>query len=156
MAAVADFGGPPVEQIPHEVGDYALARAETHTEQALTEPRADAPAAAPPAVAAPAHADAPPAVVRPARPAPAPAPAASEPPPAKEPPRRRSTVREPAPFLIGGATPSAPAPAAPEPVAAETTARRRVPAPAEAGADAAPSAPRRAGWWAKRIFGEKE
>jgi ribonuclease E len=153
MTAVADFGGPPVEQVPHEAGDDAPARAQAHTEQPLTEQalverRADARAEAPPPVAAPVHADAPAAVVQPVRPAPA----AGEPPPAKE--RRRSTVREPAPFLIGGATP--PAPAAPTPVAAEITAHRRVPAPAEAGADATASAPRRAGWWAKRIFGEKE
>jgi hypothetical protein len=31
-----------------------------------------------------------------------------------------------------------------------------MPAPAEAGSDSTASAPRRAGWWAKRIFGEKE
>jgi ribonuclease E len=167
MAAVADFGGPPVEQVPHEVGDYAPARAQARTEHAhtehalaepaLTEPIADSRAEAPRPVAAPVHADAPPAVVQPVRTAPpAPAPAAGEPRPAKEPPRRRSTVREPAPSVIGGATPPVPAAAAPMPVAAETAAHGRMPAPAEAGADSAASAPRRAGWWAKRIFGEKE
>jgi ribonuclease E len=61
-----------------------------------------------------------------------------------EPPRRRSTVREPAPFLSSVGEPQstfAPevpaAPAAPEPSA--TT-----PAPAEE------AKPRRFGWWSKR------
>jgi ribonuclease E len=150
MSAVADFGGPPVEQVPHEVGDYAPAGAQA---EARTESRAPALEEAPPPVATPVHADAPPAVVPPVRPAAAPAPA-SEPPPAKQ--RRRSTVREPAPFVLGGATPPLPVPATPAPGSAEAAAHARVPAPAEAGADTAPSAPRRAGWWAKRIFGEKE
>jgi len=140
MTAVADFGGPPVEQVPHEVGDYSPAHAEA--------PHAGARAPAP------VHAEASP-PAQPARsapvaaPSPAAAPAAGEPPPAKEPPRRRSTVREPAPFAIGGASPPPQPPTpAPAPVAAEP-----VPATAEAGPESA--APRRAGWWAKRIFGEK-
>jgi ribonuclease E len=154
MSAVADFGGPPVEQVPHEVGDYAPAGAQA---EARTGSRAPALEEAPSPVAAPVHADAPPAVVPPVRPAAAPAPTASEPPPPKQPPRRRSTVREPAPFVLGGATPPLPVPATPTPALAETAAHARVPAAAEAGgADAPPSAPRRAGWWAKRIFGEKE
>jgi len=128
--AVADFGGPPVEDVPHEThqdsrqGTPDRAPDETHG-------RHDEPASQP-------------------------APAASEPapPPAKhEPPKRRSTVREPAPFLMAGGTPAPPAavePAAPPPPA---------PAPAHAASDTtAPdtAAPRRAGWWAKRIFGGKE
>jgi ribonuclease E len=147
IAAVADFGGPPVEQIPHEVGDYSPAHAEAP--HARPHARAHAPA--------PVHAEAP--LPAPPAAAPAPAPAAAEPtakeppakePPAKEPTRRRSTVREPAPFVIGGA---APAPAAPAPLAAEPAAHRPMPAPADAATESA--APRRAGWWAKRIFGEK-
>jgi ribonuclease E len=168
-AAVADFGGPPVEHVPHEVGDYAPARVRARAEHAVREPAlaeptvaepvADSRAEAPRPAAAPVHADAPPAVVQPVRaapPAPAPAPVVGEPRPAKEPTRRRSTVREPAPFAIGATPPPAPAPAEPTPVAAEPAAHGRVPAPAEAGADSTASAPRRAGWWAKRIFGEKE
>jgi ribonuclease E len=144
MVAVADFGGPPVEQVPHEVGDYSP-------------PHAEAPHASTHAPA-PVHAEASP-PAQPARPAPAAgpspaaAPAAGEPPPAKEPSRRRSTVREPAPSMIGGASPPPPAPS-PAPAAAEpAVSHRPVPAAAEAGPES--GAPRRAGWWAKRIFGEK-
>jgi ribonuclease E len=140
-AAVADFDGPPPEHIPHAVGDHAAGVAE-----APPPAGSDAPAAAPAHEAA-------------AQPAPAAAPAPPEPSRAKK--RRRSTVREPAPFFTGGAAPS------PAPVAAETVvAPRPTPEPAEAAAepaaadtaaaDTAPAAPRRAGWWAKRIFGDKE
>jgi len=108
---------------------------------------------------------------------------ASEPAPKPESPRRRSTVREPAPFVIGGAAPapqSAPAaitsvdevePTAPaaitsvaeaEPAApAAVTSAAEVeptasPSPAQPPAETVePAAPRRAGWWAKRMLGEK-
>jgi ribonuclease E len=79
----------------------------------------------------------------------------SEPAPVSEPPkpeprRRRSTVREPVHLAIGVNAP-APAGVAPGAVAEE-------PPPSSTPADTAPdsNAPRRAGWWAKRIFGEKQ
>jgi ribonuclease E len=79
-------------------------------------------------------------------------PAQPEPPPAEpEPPRRRSTVREPAPFSFGGERPaesaaSEPPPApAPEPVASN-------PAPTES---ADPNQPRKTGWWSRRFAGGK-
>jgi ribonuclease E len=149
MTAVADFGGPPVEQTAHAVGD-STARAEAPPVQAEAAP--PAPRARPAAAATPAALAAP----EPAPAAPPPAPSAGEPPPAKEPPRRRSTVREPVRFPVGEIPMAVPAPA---PVAAEPAALHRPvpePAPAEAAAESAASAPRRAGWWAKRIFGEKE
>jgi ribonuclease E len=157
MTAVADFSDAPIEHIPHEVGphevgDYSPARADAP---------ADADADAPLAAAVPVHAEA---AAQPVHPTPAPAPAAAESPPAKEPApakepsRRRSTVREPAPFVIGGsAAPPSPA-SAPVPATAEPAAAHH-PVPAEAEAEAAPqgaaSTTRRAGWWAKRMFGEK-
>jgi ribonuclease E len=62
-----------------------------------------------------------------------------------EPPRRRSTVREPAPVFGDGAPtaiPAAPPPAEPAPIVTSA-----------AGDDA--DKPRRTGWWAKRILGDK-
>jgi hypothetical protein len=61
-------------------------------------------------------------------------------------------VREPAPFLVGGtAAPAAETPAsvhvAIEPAPVQPT--------SEAPPSAEPAAPRRAGWWGKKIFGEK-
>jgi ribonuclease E len=75
--------------------------------------------------------------------------------PAKpESPRRRSTVREPAPFLVGSAAP-APQPAA-EIATSVVEAEPAAPPPDEPPAPAAePAAPRRAGWWARRVLGEK-
>ncbi len=137
MTAVADFGAPPAEQIAHS---DSPAQEEAPPVQA----EAPAPRARPAAA--------------PVAPEPAPAaspsaPSAGEPPPAKEPPRRRSTVREPVRFPVG----EVPMPVPPAPVAAEpATLHRPAPEPAAAGAESAASAPRRAGWWAKRIFGEKE
>jgi hypothetical protein len=58
-----------------------------------------------------------------------------------EPPRRRSTVREPAPFGVEGAPPSPTLPP-PTPVVSST-------AREESGT------PKR-GWWAKRIMGDKD
>ncbi|HML12879.1 MAG TPA: ribonuclease E/G [Xanthobacteraceae bacterium] len=83
-------------------------------------------------------------------------PAQAEPPPAEpEPPRRRSTVREPAPFFLGvDAAPEPPHPApAPEPAASAPTAEPSAEAPApdaEAG-----NQPRRTGWWSRRFAGGK-
>jgi ribonuclease E len=77
-------------------------------------------------------------------------------------PRRRSTVREPVPFLAGN-TAAAPQPAptigpdaaevdVPHGVDAETAA----PSPEQPPAAASePAPPRRAGWWAKRMLGDK-
>ncbi len=71
--------------------------------------------------------------------APAEAPAASA--SSQEPPRRRSTIREPAPFAASGASPSlATASPPPTPVVSST---------------AEPAAPKR-GWWGKRLLGDKE
>jgi ribonuclease E len=86
-------------------------------------------------------------------------PAQPEPPPAEpEPPRRRSTVREPAPFFLGGdrpaesAAPEPPRPApAPEPAAPSTAAE-----PADPASEAdAPNQPRRTGWWSRRFAADK-
>ena len=152
MTAVADFSGAPIDHIPHEVGardagDYSPARADAP---------ADAVADAHSPEAVPVHAEA---AAQPVHPTPTPAPAAEpspakEPHPAKEPTRRRSTVREPAPLVIGGS--AAPPSPAPVPAAAEPEAAHHpVPAEAEAAPQGAASTTRRAGWWAKRMFGEK-
>jgi ribonuclease E len=84
------------------------------------------------------------------QPEPAAAPPAlpAEPAAPPEPPRRRSTVREPAPVLgLSGSADVAPPPspprAEPTPVITESS----------AGDDA--SKPRRTGWWAKRLMGDK-
>jgi ribonuclease E len=121
--AVADFGGPPIEQErdhrPHEPDRVAADRSDHPHHEAPT-------------------------------PEPAPA-TASEPvaPPKAESPRRRSTVREPAPLLIGGAAPAV----ATTVVEGEPT---EPPPPAQPPAEATErAAPRRAGWWAKRMLGDK-
>ena len=64
-------------------------------------------------------------------------------PPEPEPPRRRSTIREPAPFAAEGAPPP-PAPTLPPP-----TAGHFQHASEESGT------PKR-GWWAKRLSGDKD
>jgi ribonuclease E len=153
MQAAADFGGPPVEHIPHAVGEYAAAGADPEpshetprTEISEKRGRAHSPPPAPAATAV----------------APSAPPAAET---AAPPTRRRSTVREPVPFLVGGAAaPAAEAPA-PVPVAAEpaqstpTAPLSGEPASGEPAsgepASGEPAAPRRAGWWGKRLFGEK-
>jgi ribonuclease E len=133
--AVADFGGPPVEQAGHqrsqEAAHNALDQSDDNREASKPEPE---------------HA------------------MASEPvAPLKPEPRRRSTVREPVSFLTGNAVaapPPAPVIAAPvaevetAPVAEVETAAppASVPPPDETSA---PAAPRRAGWWAKRMLGDK-
>jgi ribonuclease E len=127
--AVADFGGPPPEltsdQHPHEPVAHEHEPAHIAAERT--------------------HGEAP-------KPEPVPAMAGEPAAPSKpEAPRRRSTVREPAPFLGGSIIPSA----TPEP-AAEVGASSEEGEPAthpEAG-EAAPQ-PRRAGWWAKRMLGDK-
>jgi ribonuclease E len=146
--AVEDFGGSPVEQVrdelPHEPEQLAAEHADRQRGEAAT---------------------------------PEPAPAKpSEPvaPPKPELPRRRSTVREPVPFLVGGAAPApqpSPAPelvtsagsvepaASPQPERAAGGSVAEVepaepPAPAQPPAEA-PAPPRRAGWWAKRMLGDR-
>jgi len=59
-----------------------------------------------------------------------------------EPPRRRSTIREPAPFSLEGVPPAPSNLPPPTPVVSST------------GADE-PAAPKR-GWWGKRLLGDKE
>jgi ribonuclease E len=179
MAAAADFGGPPVEQIPHAVGEYAASGAEPEPAREASEARISVAQVSEPQVSEPQVSEAQVSEARVSElpvsepqvserrrrapspaPTPAPAPAAAtagaSAPAAAEPAasstRRRSTVREPAPFLVGGGSAStaetlAPAPVAVEPAPAPTT-------PAEPTA-AEPGAPRRAGWWGKRLFGEK-
>jgi ribonuclease E len=128
--AVADFGGPPVEHErdyrPQEADHAAADRPDRHHHD-------EAPKGKP----APAIAGEP---AEPAKP---------------ELPRRRSTVREPAPFLVGSGAPAPqPAPAiATSVVETEPTAPpppEQPPAPPPE-----PAAPRRAGWWAKRMLGDK-
>jgi ribonuclease E len=126
--AVADFGGPQVKQEREDrphEADYAAA---DRPDRHHHEPQ----------------------------PEPAPAIAGEPaPPPKPELPRRRSTVREPAPFLVGSAAPAPePAPTIVTPdVEVEPTAP---PAPEQPPAPAPePAAPRRAGWWAKRMLGDR-
>jgi ribonuclease E len=120
--AVADFGGPPVE--PER--DQRL-----HEADQLPADHSDH-----------RHGEAP-------EPEPAPA-IADEPGVSPKPERRRSTVREPAPFLAGGDVP-APQPA---PAIAVVEAEQTAPPPAQPPAPSPePAAPRRAGWWAKRMLG---
>jgi ribonuclease E len=76
--------------------------------------------------------------------------AAAAPPAKSEPSRRRSTVREPAPTAGGLAAPTPIRPAA----APDVVPPEPVP-PASAEAPAERAAPRRAGWWAKRVLGER-
>ena len=68
-------------------------------------------------------------------------------------PKRRSTVREPAPFVIGGsdAQPQATAAAA-EPAGAPEPAH--VPTSIEEETPVQTDRPRRTGWWAKRVLGK--
>jgi ribonuclease E len=128
--AGADFGGPRVEperhDRPHEADHVAADRSDRHH-------HGEAPKAEP----APAIAGEPVELPKP------------------ELPRRRSTVREPAPSAVGSAAPAPqPAPAiVPSVVEVEPTAPpppEQPPAPATE-----PAAPRRAGWWAKRMLGDR-
>jgi ribonuclease E len=128
--AVADFGGPPAEVTrdrpgAHEHGEHAVGK---HPDRGH-EPKPGS---------APAMASEPPAAPKPAS------------------PRRRSTVREPAPFLVTGASISPSATPAPQP-APDVVAAEVEPAGPPSREEAAESAPhpRRAGWWAKRMLGDK-
>jgi ribonuclease E len=76
---------------------------------------------------------------RSAAPSPTEAPAASS--ASQEPSRRRSTIREPAPFAAAGAPPS-PSPTLPPPTPVISS-------------TAEPATPKR-GWWGKRLLGDKE
>jgi ribonuclease E len=137
--AVADFGGPAVEkareQGPRQPDPAATDLSEHHDGEAAT--RGAAHAEAPKLEHAPALAS---------------ETAAS---PKTELPRRRSTVREPAPFVVGGTA------AAPQPEPAIAASDDEVepaapPPPAQPPAAASePAPPRRAGWWAKRMLGDK-
>jgi ribonuclease E len=113
-----------------------------------------------PSYSPPEHAETPPAQVE-TPPAQAEAPPAQpEPPPAEAepPPRRRSTVREPAPFLFGGdrpaesVAPAAPPAPAPEPAA---SAPAEAPVPSAGAEPEASNQPRRSGWWSRRFAGGK-
>jgi ribonuclease E len=64
-----------------------------------------------------------------------------------EPPRRRSTIREPAPSFTSGQGFTPPPEPAPQSTS-ETHAQ-----PAESDNDE--TKPRKTGWWAKRMFGDK-
>jgi ribonuclease E len=77
-------------------------------------------------------------------------PVAAQPPAAEPPgpPRRRSTVREPAPFVIG----SGEAPIAPPPPPSRSLEAREETA-TEADAEADSGQPRRTGWWSRRRMG---
>ncbi len=87
-----------------------------------------------------------------------PAPTAAEPPPPPteappaeaEPKPRRSTVREPAPLYFGGGQTDAPPPV-PAQAHAEPEPAPSAPTPEEAAEDR----PRRTGWWARRMAGDK-
>jgi ribonuclease E len=132
-SAVADFDRPPTA--------HHAAYAEPSEGESPAPPQAPPPHIEPP----PAHAETPPAQAE------AP-PAQPEPPPAEpEAPRRRSTVREPAPFFGGGERPAesaAPEPMPPEPVVHPTS----EPAAPEA---AESNQPRKTGWWSRRFAGGK-
>ncbi len=127
--AVADFGGPPSEALPHESVEHG---------QPDYRPAGEinrAPSAQPAAAEE----------FETARSEPEPA---AQPEPAKpEASKRRSTVREPAPFFGSGVTPAAEA-SMPPPATEE-------PAAEAPSAASTPEGPRRAGWWAKRILGGK-
>jgi ribonuclease E len=125
--AVADFGGPPAELAWSGVHDDEHVHAE-HAGRQEVPHREPAPAMA------------------------------SEPVAAQKPesPRRRSTVREPAPVLVSGGSIAPSASPAPQPtpeIVASTESPETAPSSSE-GAEAAPQ-PRRAGWWAKRMIGDK-
>jgi ribonuclease E len=74
--------------------------------------------------------------------------------PKPESPRRRSTVREPAPFPVSGGSIAPGATPAPHPPGIIASAvAEPAPSPPEE-AEPAPQ-PRRTGWWAKRMLGDK-
>jgi ribonuclease E len=145
--AVADFGGPPAELTTEQTWDQQPREPE-HAEHAVAERRPQE-----------RHSQERHAQEHRAHEAPQPEPVAAEPavapkPDKSESPRRRSTVREPAPFLVSGgsAAPSAPAP---HQAAAEIISAEAEPAAPPAAASEPVPQPRRAGWWAKRMLGDK-
>ena len=125
--AVADFGGPPIEPVRHQRSREPELVAPDHSDRHREAPPEPAPAMADEPVA-------------PSKP---------------ELPRRRSTVREPAPFPVGNAAAaSQPAPAIAAPGGEVETTTPPLPVqPPDATPD--PATPRRAGWWAKRMLGDK-
>jgi ribonuclease E len=121
----------PDEQPPHEAGDtFAVA----HEQAVPVEPAL---------VAAVADFGGPP--------LPEPQPPVSEA-PRPEAPRRRSTVREPVSFTSNGASGSAAS--APVP-AAEPADHTALPTPGDVTETDAAERPRRTGWWAKRLLGDR-
>jgi ribonuclease E len=122
--AVADVGAPPATTYEHA---EAVALPYEPTEPRETE-----------------HA-------RAAEPTSAPAPA-PEAPPAPEPPRRRSTIREPVPFITDEGPASYVAPSAPPPEPPSPPTDLPPPAAQEQPQDDA-GKPRRTGWWSKRVLG---
>ena len=125
--AVADFGGAPVDWGTRDTPDTAPARHVDPAAESAGTAAAHAPHPASPEAAVAA------------------APAKSEP------PRRRSTVREPAPVAGSG---SAPAPALTQLIPSSPDVAPPAP-PAADETTSEPAAPRRAGWWAKRVLGER-
>jgi ribonuclease E len=129
--AVADFGGPPTELTPEQHHAHEHEPAHPAAEQADRRGRREA-----------------------AKPEPVPA-MAGEPASKPESPRRRSTVREPAPFPVTGGSIAPGAAPAHEP--AETVSSSKAAEPSTPHPEAAETVPqpRRAGWWAKRMLGDK-
>jgi ribonuclease E len=129
--AVADFGGPPAELMwdrPAHEPEHAVAEHPERRGRAESSKAESVPAGESESAALP----------------------------KSESPRRRSTVREPAPLLAGGGRIGPGAAPVPQP------APEIVPSEAEPAAPTTPPAatpeaapPRRAGWWAKRMLGDK-
>jgi ribonuclease E len=148
-SAVADFDRPATAS--HRA--YAEPAVEEHPAPPRPQPTYSESPAAPPSEPPAAQAEPPPAQAEPL-------PAQAEAPPAQpEPPRRRSTVREPAPFFFGGdrpaesaATEPPPAPAA-APAASSPAPEPAVPDPVPESSDA--NQPRKSGWWSRRFAGGK-
>jgi ribonuclease E len=133
--------GPIEPELTSAVVDFDqpwMPSAEAATESAGPPPHAEPAAREEPASPAPVTT----ALVPPERPVPTERSEQPMPLPEQELPRRRSTVREPAPFVIGsGDAPAVPPP--PPSVPAEPSAE----APEDAGQ------PRRTGWWSRRLMG---
>jgi ribonuclease E len=128
--AVADFGGPAVTTYEH--AEAVPLPSEPAAPREAERAYAPEPASAP---------------------TPAPAPEA---PPAPEPPRRRSTVREPVPFISdeGPASYVAPSAPPPEPRSPPATPSLEPASPvAQDQSQDDASKPRRTGWWSKRVLG---
>ncbi|MFD2182073.1 Rne/Rng family ribonuclease [Rhodoplanes azumiensis] len=93
-------------------------------------------------------------VQTPIAPAPARIPAPEPAPAAAEPPRRRSTVREPVSVVLGGNGPSfSNGDVTPRPV--EPAPTPDTPAVAESSPESESAKPRRTGWWARKLLGDK-